>query len=162
VIALDFISNYKQLAKRLPRRLITALDGRPIMTRYLLWGTLALPGDDSTTLPNSAFLHEFHASDSDRSMHNHPWEWATSTVLHGYIKEVRASRMSYQGALVYCPAPTTHYHHIGDHTSYTPEDYHRVVEVGDNTWTLFVTGRNTGEWGFRVDKKHVPWQEYCK
>jgi hypothetical protein len=40
-------------------------------------------------------------------------------------------------------------------------EYHRIAQISDGgVWTLFITGRNRGTWGFMVDGKKVPWREY--
>lgn len=39
--------------------------------------------------------------------------------------------------------------------------YHRITAVPrDGVWTLFITWRKRGSWGFDVDGREVPWREY--
>lgn len=97
------------------------------------------------------FLHKFYASDSDRHLHNHPWEWAKSLILKGSYKEEKNFGVD---KLIAC-------HNPGDFNSISKYDYHRVTLCGDQpVVTLFVAGKRTQGWGFWVDGKHVPWQDY--
>ena len=39
--------------------------------------------------------------------------------------------------------------------------YHRISEVSPGgVWTLFITGRKRGTWGFLVNGNKVPWRTY--
>ena len=39
--------------------------------------------------------------------------------------------------------------------------YHRISAISDDgVWTLFITGRKRGTWGFWVNGRKVPWREY--
>ncbi len=42
----------------------------------------------------------------------------------------------------------------------TGDDYHRVLRLHGDTWTLFLTGPRRDDWGFLVDGEHVPWKKY--
>lgn len=40
-------------------------------------------------------------------------------------------------------------------------EYHRIRYVPpEGAWTLFITWRKRGTWGFWVDGRKVPWREY--
>lgn len=102
------------------------------------------------------FLHRFYASDSDRHLHNHPWRWAKSLILSGSYKEERyywdiMPDSTWAPAIVWSP---------GKINSIKATDYHRVTLLSETVTTLFVAGKRTQSWGFWVDGKHVPWQEY--
>lgn len=97
------------------------------------------------------FLHKFYASDSDRHLHNHPWEWAKSLILKGSYQEEKAYGID---NFVFFRKP-------GDVNSITKLDYHRVTLCNNEpVYTLFVAGKRTQSWGFSVDGVHVPWQDY--
>jgi hypothetical protein len=44
--------------------------------------------------------------------------------------------------------------------AFGPRNYHRIVHVKPNTWTLFFAGRRSRDWGFLVDGRHVPCRTY--
>ena len=84
-------------------------------------------------------LHKIHRPDFDRHLHNHPWKRATFMILTGgYIEE----RLVVE--------PKLHRNHPADveETSLTPgmfnhideDDYHRIMHVEPNTWTLGFLG----------------------
>lgn len=40
-------------------------------------------------------------------------------------------------------------------------EYHRIIEVSDGgVWTLFITWKYQGTWGFLVDGVKVPYRKY--
>lgn len=68
-----------RLAGNLPCRIISD-NGHPYLERYYLF----------TLLGVRFYLHRFVGSDPDRGLHDHPWPWAGSVVLHGwYWEELR-------------------------------------------------------------------------
>lgn len=124
-------------------------NGKPYLSRLLLPRIkLPLVG---TFRP---MLHKFHRADKDQDLHNHPWQWAKSIVLTGgYIEErlvpLNGNLMRTVRRLV------TRFNSLND------KDYHRVESVADNTFTLFISGPRTQEWGFlTADGQHIPWKEY--
>lgn len=65
-----------RLAGNLPCRIISD-NGQPYLERYYLF----------TLLGVRFYLHRFVGSDPDRGLHDHPWPWAGSVVLHGFYYE---------------------------------------------------------------------------
>lgn len=128
-------------------------DGSPYLTRHVLWGDDAL--ETHAGAPHSAFVHHIHTPDGDRHMHDHPWAWAAAIVLSGGYVERRYDddRPDYSYSRRYA---------VGDLNILRPGDYHSIVAVEPDTWTLFLCGRETQDWGFLVDGKHVPHAEYFK
>lgn len=93
------------------------------------------------------FLHHFHRSDSDRELHNHPWNSAVSLVLTGGYVEHRMEGIGDVPRARYV-APFT-VNHLGADT------YHRVVLATDHCWSLFIVGQRKAPeteeragWGF--------------
>jgi hypothetical protein len=123
-------------------------DGSPYLTRYVLWGDDAL--ETHAGAAHSAFVHHIHGPDSDRHMHDHPWSWAVSVILSGGYKERRP----------YGDAPRLRTYSPGDLSVLRPGDYHSIVAVEPDTWTLFLCGREISDWGFLVDGAHVPHADY--
>jgi hypothetical protein len=51
----------------------------------------------------------------------------------------------------------------GDTATLRYGEYHRIDRISrGGVWTLFITGRHRGIWGFKVDGVKVPWREYVK
>lgn len=115
-----------------PRRVITAPDGTPLITRWFL---SSRPAGDSTGT-SGWYLHRFEHYDTLRSEHNHPWSYARTRVLRGWYIETR------NGVL--------HSRSAGQTAELYPHEYHRVVALRPGTWTLFYAGPKHGRgWGFR-------------
>lgn len=97
-------------------------------------------------LPSIRVQHIMRA-DNERHRHDHPWN-ARTFILRGWYMEDR------KGApLRCCLEGTTARLGYGE--------YHRIVEVSPGgVWTLFITWKHQGTWGFEVDGKKIPWREY--
>lgn len=129
-------------------------DGSLYLTRYILWNKgLRL------------FLHRIHRKDFDRDVHDHPWPWALSLILRGGYEELRVEPGE----------PTKEWEPYqvipGRQNRWTfqvvrrlnwigPNTYHRILAVQPNTWTLFIAGPRSREWGFLTDRGHVDWRAY--
>ena len=102
------------------------------------------------------FLHRIYKPDADRHLHNHPWPNAVGIVLRGGYAETRSS----------CnPLLAYYYGSWGDCNDgrvnvLYPWTYHRITRVLPNTWTLFIAGRRSREWGFLTPDGHVDWRTY--
>lgn len=111
----------------------------------------------------SARIHCILRADSDDHLHDHPWN-ARTTVLRGWydderpyttpmfrvrlgnqlgeLRNVYRRERGYTGTLLF-------------------GQYHRIREVADDgVWTLFITWKKRGTWGFLVDGVKVPWRRY--
>lgn len=113
------------------------------------WVFNPYPADSSgaeSRLP-SARIHHILREDDDRHLHDHPWD-ARTVILSGWYDEkledgtvVRRSR-GYTGRINF-------------------GQYHSIVAVSPGgVWTLFITYRYRGTWGFLVDGAKVPWRKY--
>lgn len=92
----------------------------------------------------SARLHHINREDHDRELHNHPFNYRTF-VVRGWYDEVY---LNAQGAEV------TRRISAGQ-TADSNGTFHRIARVSPGgVWTVFVMGKNTGKWGFRVPKGH--------
>lgn len=148
-------------AKRTPYWHITGEDGSVYMERYWLFNPYPPHSPDQRRwqFPISIRLHLIRREDQDRHLHDHPWN-ARTIILRGWYIEERelGQTIDYLGVLV-----STHfeYRHQGDTASLQHGEYHRIHEVPcDGVWTMFITGRKRGSWGFKVDGAKVPWREY--
>lgn len=99
----------------------------------------------------NVYLHEFHRSDDDRALHDHPW-WNVSVVLNGsYIEHrilaggIRTQTLRQAGSIV----------------GRMPSTAHRLeLAAGKTCITLFITGPKVRDWGFHCLRGWVPWQRF--
>lgn len=121
----------QRLLQRLPKREIRGDNGEPYLNRY----AILVLGDEKNPW-FSLYLHHFLASDPDRGLHDHPWNWGASLVLTGGYIEL----LDYGRARIRSP---------GAFTVFGPGHRHRVV-LGHKrpAWTLFAHGKRVQGWSF--------------
>ncbi len=136
-------------AMRTPYRHIIK-NGECYMERYWLFN----PYDNETRqarwpwCPVSVRIHVIRKPDEDRHLHDHPWD-ARTFILRGWYLEERHGH-TFQRM-----------RHPGFTGPIGVGLYHRITEVSrDGAVTLFITGRERGEWGYLVDGRKVPWHQY--
>lgn len=134
-------------AKRTPYTDIVT-DGVLYMERYWLFNPYPPNSSGKGLLfPISIRLHRIVLPDQDRHLHDHPWNARTFILRGGYV-EVREDGQK-------------HYRWMGHTAALNFGEYHRIVEVSEGgVWTLFVTGKYRGTWGFLVDGAKVQWRVY--
>lgn len=148
-------------AKRTPYFHITGPDGSVYMERYWLFNPYPANSSDANKkrFPISIRLHRIVRPDQDSHMHDHPWN-ARTFILRGGYTEVRP---------LYSDPDMREFAHLetalartaGDTAALKFGEYHRITDVSnDGVWTLFVTGKYRGTWGFNVDGVKKPWREY--
>jgi hypothetical protein len=122
------------------------LGGAPYMRRWFLTST---PEGDSSGVPGW-YLHQWHAPDVDRRLHNHPWWWSSTRVVRGWYIEARKA--------VGRGASGLHRRAVGSRATFTADTRHRVTSIGPNTWTLFHAGPKHGlGWGPKNDGGWLVW-----
>lgn len=138
---------------------ITGPDGSVYMERYWLFNPYPANSSGKRAwwkFPISIRLHRIMRPDGDRHLHDHPWN-ARTFILRGWYVEKRPC------------TPTPEYDYTddfyqrkaGDTAALNFGEYHRITQVSDGgVWTLFVTGKYRGTWGFDVDGVKVPWRRY--
>jgi hypothetical protein len=151
-------------AMRAPYFHITSADGCDIyMERYWLFNPYPANSDGAGRrwgdwLP-SVRIHCIRREDQDRHMHDHPWN-ARTFILRGWYEEVRQIR-PYVGQGHFICFNVLHRRLAADTAKLRFGEYHRITAVApDGVWTMFVTWRKLGTWGFLVDGRKVPWREY--
>ncbi|WP_445364915.1 hypothetical protein ACJJJB_00140 (plasmid) [Microbulbifer sp. ANSA001] len=128
------------LSARLPCRLIP-LESGPYLERYYLGQLFGM----------TFYLHRFVSSDSEKHLHNHPWEWGGSLILNGGYMEERAVDM--------CPVASssgclTEFKYRRWFNRVNANTFHRIHKAEPETWTLFVegtrvmVGQKRKGWGF--------------
>lgn len=168
-----------QRSKRTPYTHITGPDGSTYMGRWWLFNPYPAKSDGRKRrwgdwLP-SVRIHHIQRPDSDRHLHDHPWDARTIILAGGYSEERPCSEPVYNAhGMAIFPGDS---HSMGPGRDgrwratywraegYTGQllfgEYHRIAEVSDGgVWTLFITWRYRGTWGFDVNGRKVPWREY--
>lgn len=136
---------------------ITSADGADVYM-YRWWLFNAYPhGSDGAGrrwgdwLP-SVRIHRIMREDRDRHLHDHPWN-ARTFILRGWYDEVRQGELIWEARTIHRAAGETARLRFGE--------YHRISQVpAGGVWTLFVTGKKRGTWGFDVNGNKVPWRDY--
>lgn len=141
-------------AMRTPYFHLVDADGSTYMERYWLFNPYPPKSDAGKRrwgdwLP-SVRLHKIMRADLDPHMHDHPWN-ARTFILRGYYWEQRRWQLF------------PRLRASGDTAELLFGDYHRITRVSPGgVWTLFITWRHRGTWGFLVNGRKVPWREYLK
>lgn len=149
----------KAYALQRPYSHITKGDGDVYMERYWLFnpypdGTSGAFKSGLKNLLPSARLHWIRRPDKDRHRHDHPWD-ARTIILEGAYTETRLV----EGLVV--DAYQTLTRGPGDTAAIGYGEYHSIDSVSPNgVWTIFITWKYRGTWGFWVDGKKVPWRTY--
>lgn len=157
VLSIPTVAQY--LIKRSQRTPYFHLPG--YMNRYWLFnaysGDRAL--DDKTRnekkhiawLP-SIRIHHILRADNARDMHDHPWN-ARTIILQGFYVE---RRLEGDKAVPYDRNP-------GDTAAVRFGEYHSIDYVSPGgVYTMFLTWKYMGTWGFLVNGRKVPHREYDK
>jgi hypothetical protein len=151
-------------AKRTPYAHIVK-DGVLYMERYWLFNPYpasGASGADRTKwqFPISIRIHHITSPDNDRHLHDHPWN-ARTILLHGWYVEDRYYAGEPLPPNVGTPEFHEHLRRSGDTVSLNFGEYHRISKVAcGGAWTLFITGKYRGTWGFDVDGSKVQWRKY--
>lgn len=142
----------------------THLDG--YMMRYWLFNPYPSKSSGKRPwwqFPISIRLHHILREDDDRALHDHPWN-ARTIILKGSYSEVRLRRIIYRMPSRFEArrfAEDPYEREPGDTARLNFGEYHRITSVTDGgVWTLFITGRYRGTWGFLVNGKKVNHGDY--
>ena len=148
-ILVDFLI---RRAQRTPYTNITSADGGDVyMGRWWLFNPYGKDAAGDPVPPRWSWLpsirvHHIMRPDADRDLHDHPWN-ARTVILRGWYIEERQDG--------------TYVRRAGDTAALRFEQFHRIAEVSPGgVWTLFITWRYRGPWGFLVDGVKVPWRDY--
>lgn len=133
-----------RIAKRRPYDIIPAPDGKLYMLRYWLFN----PYPAAWWCPFSIRLNNILLPDPQDHEHDHPWNARTIILRGGYMEtrgpvDWHCRLTGYTGRLLF-------------------GQYHKIIDVMPNTWTMFITWRYRGTWGYKVNGVKVPHREYNK
>lgn len=166
IVSRQVVADY--LIGRATRTPYCHLDG--YMNRYWLFNRYSEIGKHDVIerrfprLP-SARVHHILRRDSDRHMHDHPWNARTIILRGHYVERVPSDRdlelMEIVGG--WSPRGENVLRERGDTATINFGDYHSIDEVSEGgVWTLFFTWEYVGTWGFLVNGVKVPWREYLE
>jgi hypothetical protein len=155
---------------------IHGLDGSLYMGRW--WLLNPYPHSDERREVKDAWERSWHAKlpsvrihhimrpDGERHCHDHPWD-ARTIVLREWYDEERPLSQVPNGVSWWPSFGASDRVRAGftRERGYTGPllfgQYHRITEVAPGgVWTLFITFKKQGDWGFLVDGNKVPWREY--
>jgi len=115
--------------------------------------------------PWSFRIHHIMRHDEDRDLHDHPWN-ARTIILRGWYVEQRlldSEDPVLSGLNVPSGAQATEYidRRAGDTARLNHGEYHRIDQISPGgVYTLFITSKWRGDWGFLVNGVKVPWRTY--
>jgi hypothetical protein len=146
-------------AQRTPYHHIQGEDGTVYMYRWWLFNPYPTKG--WRALMPSMRVHRIMRADQDKHLHDHPWN-ARTFILRGWYTEDRPYAGEPLPPGVAVPEFYTYLRRAGDTVALRFGEYHRIEAVppGGEVWTLFITGKKRGTWGFLVDGVKVPWRKY--
>lgn len=139
-------------AHKTPYIHIYGKDGGMYMGRWWLFNPYPFAEEKRKNwFPISIRIHHILRPDDDRALHDHPWNARTIIIKGGYT-ETRLVANNYQARFFRQP---------GDTATLKFGEYHRITYVPpEGVWTIFITGRYQGTWGFLVNGVKVQWREY--
>lgn len=118
----------------------------------------------------SVRVHHIRRADSDDHLHDHPWN-ARTIILRGWYEEERPTDIFNPGE--FCrehrdangrrlyPMREVDVRRAGFTGRLLFGQFHRISAIADTgAWTLFITWRYRGTWGFDVEGKKVPYRQY--
>lgn len=100
------------------------------------------------------YLHDIYEPDGDRDSHNHPWSFVSIVLRGSYVERVYSDP---EHSDEYVEKTHTRFsaHRMGK------TEAHRIIYAAPGLKTLILVGRRDSKgWGFFVDRRYVPWQEY--
>lgn len=133
------------------------------MGRWWLFNPYPSPEEDrkNNRFPISVRIHHICEPDTARDMHDHPWN-ARTIILKGGYTEVRMPQKIDGSPLVMeletCPVFVRK---PGDTAKINFGEYHNITSLEPGgAWTLFISGKYRGTWGFLVNGVKVQWRKY--
>jgi len=108
--------------------------------------------------PISIRIHHICLPDDARDLHDHPWN-ARTIILKGGYTEKRL--VKYQHSLKGYGYYKTYERVPGDTAKINFGEYHTIEKLQPGgAWTIFITGKYRGTWGFLVNGAKVQWRKY--
>ena len=132
-----------KITGKMPCRLIYIGDG-PYLERYYVGKIFGV----------TLYLHRFVSADSERALHDHPWDKSFSIVLAGSYME---TRLDYFDPLSDTGVVTKE-RKVKWFNLIRGDCFHLIGKAEKETWTLFMHGKNTKGWGFLECQQNKHWE----
>lgn len=137
-------------------------DGEPQLYMGRWWLFNPYPAESSgkhNRFPISIRIHHICMPDTARDLHDHPWN-ARTIILKGGYTERRLAEASFlaphDGSTQYLQM-----RNAGDTAKIKFGEFHSIDALAHGgAWTLFITGKYRGTWGFLVNGVKVQWRKY--
>ena len=129
------------------------------MERYWLRQPVGFAENDRSRTGIGARVHRILRSDSERHLHDHPWPSISIILRGGYWEILPAMQAQHPSLDQYCWRRVWR----GPGSIVFRRAHHRHrIEIPDDTdsWSLFVMGRYTKQWGFYTNDGFVYWRTY--
>lgn len=96
----------------------------------------------------SVFIHKFHRSDEDRALHDHPWNYISIILRHGYWEHSKSGvEWIPEGSVIFRRGTWRH----------------RIeLDKGKKAWTLIIRFKRYREWGFWNGEQFTQWQDWWR
>lgn len=154
-------------------------DGVLYMDRFWLFNPYPDTGGSGADRPRWQFpisirIHHIVMPDQDRDLHDHPWNARTVILRGGYCEERKVERRPWnRGSIAEweatkgfrSPSEPAHVDYLvrstGETATLSFGEFHRITSIPPGgAWTMFITGKYRGTWGFDVDGVKVQWRKY--
>jgi hypothetical protein len=131
------------------RIVMDRVNNEPYLERYYLFLK------DRKNFPFNVFLHKFLKSDPD-DVHDHPWPYATIILKGGYWEWIPQFNATGQKI-----AEIARWRGPGHFRTSSATSYHRIeLDPAVETWTLFMPGPQTRDWGFLTRQGWIQHEQY--
>lgn len=117
-------------------KLIKGEEGQPYLERYMVarWGKNG---------EHTIFLHRFLDSDSDKGIHDHPWDSKSFILSGGYNEKRLIQDNGIEKVIVRDIKPLSF-------NTIKKNDFHQIIlKPKTAAWTLFYHGPRVKHWGFQ-------------
>ena len=99
----------------------------------------------------SIYIHGIYAADEDLHLHNHPWNYCSIILKGSFVEEQKTK----EGKIVFNQL------RFLDCVTRNKKYYHKIRSlITPEVYTLFIVTKDTDEWGYDVDGKHIDYQTY--
>jgi hypothetical protein len=128
------------------------------MERYWLFNPYppATSGKENR-FPISIRIHHICLPDKARDLHDHPWNARTIILKGGYWERRKVGCGTCD-----CGCQEEEYERVaGDTAKINFGEFHTIDSLREGgAWTLFITGKYRGTWGFLVNGVKIQWRKY--
>lgn len=93
------------------------------------------------------YIHWIYLPDTDRYLHDHPWNFFSMILSGGYSEQIESGKVIQRRRFSFAFRKA--------------ERFHRIVKLNRiPTKTLCIVGRRRRDWGFDTDRGWERWDEY--